>query len=221
MTRANAPVEIDAERLRRALDGRSEEVTQLVALLTPVVQARVARALLRRPARDRDIQQDVADLTQEVFVALFSADARSLRSWEPARGLSLLNFVGLLAERRVASLLRTKRYDSTGPELNAEASTGNSADGRVVSRMMLERVLESLQSSLSARGLELFHRLYVQEQSVEEICAQTDLQPAAVHQWRHRLRDAARAALNALEQPRAPSSPRPEPNHASRSGEQR
>src|SRR5687768_1618744 len=71
----------------------------------------VARGLARRmvKARGRDLRQEVEDLTQEVFVALFADDARALRLWDPARGASLANFVGLLAEREVASILRSGR----------------------------------------------------------------------------------------------------------------
>jgi len=59
----------------------------------------VGRKLLfyrNRSAAGRDVRQEVADLIQEVFMALFADDARVLRSWQPERGLSLDNFVGLV-----------------------------------------------------------------------------------------------------------------------------
>ena len=50
----------------RALAVDAAAVRQLVDLLTPVIQRRAARALLRRPRRaDRDIRQEVEDLAQE------------------------------------------------------------------------------------------------------------------------------------------------------------
>src|SRR5262245_8316373 len=97
---------MDPERIRAAIAGDAGAIAELLSAATPVVQARVARALLRRPeTRGRDIHADVADLTQEVFVALFTADGKALKAWDPARGLSFANFVGLLAQRRVSSLL--------------------------------------------------------------------------------------------------------------------
>src|SRR4051812_48339802 len=98
-----------ASLARRALEGDPIALSSLVATLTPVVQARVARTLLARRsllAGGRSVREEVEDLSQEIFLALFDRNARVLRSWEPERGLSLLNFVGLVAERQVLSFLR-------------------------------------------------------------------------------------------------------------------
>ena len=40
----------------------------------------------------------VLAISEEVLVALFEADAKVLRTWDPSKGLSLRNFAGLLAE---------------------------------------------------------------------------------------------------------------------------
>ena len=91
-----------ADLVRRALAGDQGTLTRLVAVLTPVIQARVARTLLahRSPlASGRDLRQEVEDQIQEVFLALFARDGRVLRSWLSERGLSLENFVGRVAER--------------------------------------------------------------------------------------------------------------------------
>ena len=194
--------EMSPERLRAAVSGDEAAVTQLLDVVLPVIQARVARALLRRAAgRGRAIEQEVADLTQEVFVALFADDAKALRGWDPERGLSLANFVGLLAERRAASLLRTKHRNPWSEEPQGDdletgvIPEGQMPDAQVGSRQLLERLLEELRGSLSPQGLELFYRLYVDEQAVAEICEQTGLSTDAVYKWRSRLRQAARAAM--------------------------
>ena len=44
----------------------------------------------------RDIRQEVEDLSQEVFLQLFAEGGRVLATWQPERGLTLLNFVGLV-----------------------------------------------------------------------------------------------------------------------------
>ena len=75
-----------------------------------VVEARVARALARR-AEGRDLHGDILDLVQEVYVVLFAQQAKVLQSWDPARGASLANFVGIIAERTCASVLRRKKTD--------------------------------------------------------------------------------------------------------------
>ncbi len=196
---------MDPTRIRDALSGAEDALADLLRESTPVIQARVARALLRRPeSRGRDIRQDVADLTQEVFVALFNSDGKALRAWDPGRGLSFANFVGLLAQRRVSSLLRTKHGTPWSEELDPDAAsdeptTEAAPDADAGNRELLSQLLEQLEASLSARGMELFHRLYVAQEPVEEVCAQTGLSPNAVHQWRRRLGQAARRALENLQ----------------------
>jgi RNA polymerase sigma-70 factor (ECF subfamily) len=206
MTKPGPLVELDPARVGAALAGDDGAVEQLVAAMTPVVQARVARALLRRSeSRGRDIRQDVADMTQEVFVALFTDDARALRAWDPSLGLSLANFVGLLAQRKVASIMRVKRRMPWTDEPSSETLERDlhtpqpPADAQAGSRDLLLRLFEQLQATLSPRGLDLFHRLYVDEQSIDDVCAQTGLNAAAVYQWKSRLGKAAREALEALQ----------------------
>jgi RNA polymerase sigma factor (sigma-70 family) len=204
---ASDRIPMDPARIRDALAGANDALSDLMRETTPVIHARVARALLRRPeSRGRDIRQDVADLTQEVFVALFNADGKALRAWDPTRGLSFANFVGLLAQRRVSSLLRTRQGALWNEELDPDAAgeepaTDTAPDADAGSRELLARLLEELESTLSARGMELFHRLYVAQEPVEDVCAQTGLSANAVHQWRRRLGQAARRALENLQKP--------------------
>jgi transposase-like protein len=51
--------------------------------------------------------------------------------------------------------------------------------------------------------MELFHRLYVAQEGVEEVCAHTGLSANAVHQWRRRLGQAAQKSLAELQMERA------------------
>jgi RNA polymerase sigma factor (sigma-70 family) len=212
--RTNQPTRMNPERIRMAIAGDPGALTELLGIATPVVQARVARALLRRPdARGRDIRSDVADLTQEVFVALFTADGKALKAWDPARGLSFANFVGLLAQRRVSSLLRSRsheRTESLDQEVANDVVAGSPLPEAVASsREILSQLLERLQAQLSARGMELFERLFVAQESVEEVCGHMGLTANAVHQWRRRLGQAAEAALREIkaEQPSKPAYP--------------
>ena len=99
------------QTLYQALDGNQPAMRELVKHLTPVIQARVARAVMvgaKNYGHDR-IQEEVADITQEVFVALFANDARVLRNWDSEKGLSLRNFAGLVAHRQALSILRTNK----------------------------------------------------------------------------------------------------------------
>ena len=192
---------MNAERqlLDRALAGDSAAARELVGTVIPVVQVRVARVLARRRGGSaRDVRQEVADLTQEVFAALFEHDARVLRAWDPARGLSLASFCGLVAEREAASILRSGRRspwkeDATAAEdLERDAGAAVDAERGVSSREQLERIAERLREELSPRGLELFQRLVVEEEPVETVCKSTGMTPDAVYAWRSRIGKLAR-----------------------------
>lgn len=184
----------DRALLERALDGDTAATRKLVATLLPVVQVRVARVLVRRRARSaRDVRQEVEDLAQEVFAALFENDGRVLRAWDAKRGLSLASFCGLVAEREAASILRSGRRspwteDATEmDDLEKGIEPAPDAELRIASREQLELLVERLRESVSPRGLELFQRLIVEEEAVESVCASTGMKADAVYAWKSRL----------------------------------
>lgn len=185
--------------LRSALEGQREALEAFVEAVWPVVQARAALGLMRRAlAQKRDLRQELDDLTQAVFHALFEDGARALRAWDPARGLSLTSYVGLLAESQVASILRSGRRSPFTEEpthieaLDAIAEPVDGFDAQVASRELLSSVVERLKAELSPRGLELFFLLLVEERPVRAVCEQTGMRPDAVYAWRSRLARAAR-----------------------------
>jgi len=198
--------EDSAGLVQQALAGDQTALTRLVAGLTPVVQARVARALLARRSRlgsGRDVRQEVEDLSQEVFLALFSRDARVLRSWQAERGLSLENFVGLVAERQVISFLRSGRrnpwQEDPSPAEDLDVTAPESDPEEVAaSREQLSLLLERLREKLSPLGHRLFELLFVQEMTVPETMAESGLSAEAVYAWRSRLRRVAQQLLAEL-----------------------
>lgn len=207
--------ELSPERLRRALDGGAEHVRPLVAALTPHVQVRIARVLHRHRGRaaGRTLRQEVDDLSQETFVELFEHGARTLRSWDPSRGLPLASFVQVVAERVTLSVLRSGRrspwtedpVEDAGADLAPDS--GTRPDRRVASREALVQVLERLKQELSPRGWELFHALFVEEREVPAICEAFAMQPDAVYAWRSRLGKRIRALAAEIEPPSDPRLP--------------
>jgi len=206
----------EQERIRSALAGDAAAVHWLVAFLSPVIQARVARALLRRASGGRSTRQEVEDMTQEVFVALFEDGGKVLRAWEPGRGLSLANFTGLVAERQVAAILRSGRRSpwtedpTLTEELERPSDSAVGPEARVASQQLLAVLLDRLRATLSPKGLDLLERLYVREESVDAVCAATGMSHDAVYAWRSRLSKLVRAFLaeemtESLESPRIPT----------------
>jgi RNA polymerase sigma-70 factor (ECF subfamily) len=192
--------EHSADLVRRALAGEPTALTRLVAVLTPVVQARVARTLLARRsslAGGRAVRQEVEDLSQDVFLALVSRDSRVLRDWQPERGLSLENFVGLVAERQVVSFLRSGRRNPWKEDLTPiedldTAAPDSGPEEVAAGREELHLLLEGLREALSPLGRQLFELLFVRDLSQKEVMAASGLSADAVYQWRGRLRRLAR-----------------------------
>jgi RNA polymerase sigma-70 factor (ECF subfamily) len=203
--------------IRETLAGGRPAARVLVAELYPVVKARVARVLWRmRRSAGRDVQQEVEDMTQDVFRALFDDGARMLSAWDPARGLSLPNFVGLLAERHAVAILRSDRRnpwtEEPTPEVDLDARQSEGPEPAVRSRELLELLLDRLRVALSPLGLHMFHLLYVEERTVEEVAAAASMTADAVYAWRSRLRKVV--ALLASELVTPTPLPAPDPREA-------
>jgi len=190
--------------VRSALAGDEAALNRLVRKLTPVIQSRVARGLLRwrtGAAAERDVRQEVDDIAQEIFLLLFAADGKVLRSWQPERGLSLLNFVGLVAERQTAAILRSGKRspwkeDPTLFEDSTQPSLESNPEEITASREQWQLLWGRLTEELSPLGRHLFDLLFLRELPIEEVTRQTGMKPGAVYQWRSRLRQLVRRLLD-------------------------
>ncbi len=188
--------ELTLDDVGRALGGDERVLRRMVDGLTPVIQARVARSLLRWRvgiSSGRSIRQEVEDLVQEIFLILFAEDGKVLRDWKPERGLSLLNFVGLVAERQTISVLRSGKRSpwKEDPTLTEEldgASPETDPEGAAASREELRLLLRHLTAELSPLGRRLFDLLFLRQLTVKEVVRKTALSADAVYQWRSRLR---------------------------------
>ncbi|XXX78610.1 sigma factor [Sorangium sp. So ce134] len=181
--------------LTSALGGEIQSLRSVIAALTPVIHARVGRALHRRSARfagGGDERMD--DLVQDVFVELFRDGCRALRAWDPARGLSLANWVGLIADQRVAAALRRRRRHPDAAALPLDdapeegARSGDDPEARVLARDQLARPLGLLRAELSPLGRELFEALLIEEEPIASVCARTGMSTSAVQAWSSRLK---------------------------------
>jgi RNA polymerase sigma-70 factor (ECF subfamily) len=221
----NAPgSDPSAELLRRALAAERDAVRELVASLVPVIRARAVFAMRRRAAgARRAVAQEVDDLTQEVLVSLFADDAYVLRTWDPARGLSLRNFVGLVSCRQINAILSTGKRSPWTEEPTSERTLEHGAgasDGPepvLASREVLARVVERLRDETSPRGMYLFHALVVEERSIDSVKGELGMSADAAYAWRSRLLKRARAIAKELDGDAVVSDSRPAP--ATRTGD--
>lgn len=165
----------------------------LIARLAPVVRQRVAKMLLHAARRGGRTPSpaDVDDLANDVFVVLFDRDGRVLRAWDPQRGLSLRNFVGLVAQREAAAILRSGRRSAWAEDPTSEDVT---LDGEVptpereaAAREELALVLVHLRERLSPRGQLLFEALFCDNQGAAQVCERFGMTPNALYSFRNRL----------------------------------
>lgn len=191
----------DAELVRRAIEREPEAVRQLVKSLSPIVHGRIAKALMRRrglAGQRRDVAQEVEDLAQEVFLALFDHGGRALRAWDPERA-PLGAFVALIADHQVFSIFRSGKRRPWADDVDIlsapdkPASEAHNPETRAASRQALDSLLDRLRADLSVRGFELFTRLFVEEQSVEAVSTELGMSVDAIYAWRSRLSKVVRA----------------------------
>lgn len=186
-----------------ALGGDGGAIERLVRVLTPVIHSRVARTLLCGGRRGGNLREDVEDLSQDVFLALFANEERVLRRWQPERGLSLENFVGLIAERLTYSYRRSGRRNAwkeeptPGEDLDLPLDEPG-AEQIAIDKEHLALLLERLSGELSELGWWMFVLLFMKELSTEEVMAVTGLSRDAVDAWRSRLRRLARKLRDEL-----------------------
>ncbi len=188
--------EISKPRLEAALAGDGSAIRAFVKDLTPVIQARVARALLRHQAvaRGADVRQRLDDLVQDVFVELFREDGRALRAWDPDRGLGLRGYVGLIAEQRVFATLRRRSKNPWTEELTVdegrfdEAVAPDDPELLAASRQEVEQLFDRVRASLTPLGRTLFQRLILDEEPIAAVCSATGMSTAAVQAWSSRLK---------------------------------
>jgi DNA-directed RNA polymerase specialized sigma24 family protein len=183
------------EVVRAALHGDRLLLERLVRELAPAVHATAVRTLLKRTGHpSARVAQEAEDLTQEVLVQLFGSQQSPLLAWQPQRGLSLGGYVRLLTEHAVVDALRVKRRnpftaEATDPSRFDEDRHPGAAPERLAAcRQELGRIIGHLQRALSPRGFDVFRRLWLDAESIAEVCAATGQNPDGVYQWRRRIR---------------------------------
>jgi RNA polymerase sigma factor (sigma-70 family) len=198
--------------IRKALSGDGKSTRALVETLSPAVAKRVAAVLWQRRQK-RDVAQEVGDMVQDVFLSLFEDGGKALRAWDPARGMSLERFVGMLAQHQAISILRSGRTSpwrdepTEAAELDALSETTITPESLASSREKLQLLLDRLRDTLSPRGLELFQRIVVDGEPLEEIVSATGMRRDAIYKWKSRLARKLKDLAEELETPRVSETP--------------
>lgn len=198
----------DLDRLTRALSGDDAELRALIACWTPILQARIARVLVRRGGLAQRgavvMHEDVRDLTQDVLCWLLAGDARVLRGWSPDRGVSLRGFVGMVGERYASSVARRRRRSPLTERPTdiadlASTSVDDTTFARMERRDLARALAPRLLQELTPTGRAMFVALFVEEQEVDVVCTRFGTTADAVYSWRVRIRRAATRIVSELD----------------------
>jgi RNA polymerase sigma factor (sigma-70 family) len=192
--------------VRRAIAGDHASLREVVEAITPAIHTSVGHTLRRSlPSAVRgSARQEVEDLAQEVLVALFANKGKRLLQWDPDRGLTLPRYVELVSRRIVFSIMRSHRRSPWANEpidpddLAQLAGATEGPERSVAQKELLAAVLAVVEAELSKQGREVFRALIFEELSVEEICARNGMTANAVHIWRSRIAQHARAAARRI-----------------------
>jgi RNA polymerase sigma factor (sigma-70 family) len=185
---------LSPEDVERALaDERA--TNRLMTSLRPAIQSEIGYALISAATGSkRDARQEIQDLVQEVFITLLKDDAKTLRSWDPTLGRSLEGFVRLVARRYVVGVLRSGVRNPfacttlSHEVIEARPDGASHIDQKVADRDDLDKLLVKLEQRLTPRSLQLFHLLYVEQRSINEVCELTRTTPAAIYMWKTRFK---------------------------------
>lgn len=195
----------ESDLVARALAGHRPDVEALVRYLKPVLHVRCARALLAVGAgAHRNLEEEVADLVQDVYATLFADGAKVLRAWSADRGLDLRGFVAMVARRRAAAILATRKRNPWTEEPMEAAAVERAlpdvpdAERRLVSAEAVSRVVDRVAATQSERGREMLRWLLLEGLSHDELRERSGMSDAALYQWRSRILKAVRTAVDAL-----------------------
>lgn len=135
---------------------------------------------------------------------LFAHGARVLRTWNPAQGLSLRNFVGLAAEREIANFLESRRMRPSGDRLIEVEMADDGAwvvpgpEEAAAARDLIWRVMERAREELTPYGRGLLEILLIEDCDVADACARTGMSRNAIYAWRSRLHKLARRIADTI-----------------------
>lgn len=144
--------ELTPEDVSRALQ-RGAARCALMQTIECVVRARVALWMRRLGAAQcARLGLEDSDLVQEILIAFYDGKGLLLRRWNPERGLSLRNWVGLVTRQLLSRQLakaRRSRCEASDPMWLDESSSN---EPLLEDRDELVRVLRELEARLTPQA---------------------------------------------------------------------
>ncbi len=188
--------------VRRALGGDGGSLRALVRRLVPVIKARTDVFLAARPGR-RIGPHGADDLVQDVWLALIKDGGRLLLAWDPARGMTLEGYVGLVTKRELWGRVRQETAGKRGSGLRAvdlddvDAPAAHDVEAEAIGRDLARSLSDHLEQQLPERGRLVMRYLYTDQCSPAEVADLLGVNLQVVYNWQHKIRQLAHAFLSA------------------------
>lgn len=197
----NPQIDDPREHIRKALAGDRAAGRQLLARLLPVLHARAGRCLAKAPRAVTGLP-DEEDLVQEVWLALLEHDGRALLGFDPARGVTLEGYIGMVAERSAVDILRRNVAKKRGgdhvaadpDDAHALVSYDDPAQD-AEARDLAARLGEHLKSRLPHIGRLTFRYIYTDGLAPAATAETLGVNIQVIYNWQHRIREHARTFL--------------------------
>jgi RNA polymerase sigma factor (sigma-70 family) len=184
-----------------ALGGDVRASRRLVEVIAPVIRARVGRQLSRLGAsRARKVCVEFPDLVQDIFANLYEQDGKLLRQWDPERGLSFKNWIGLITQRALRKRLQDAQHHERPCAEPLDASGADTATNvtPLEVRAEIANFLEHLASRLSPRSRLILLQSCLYEEDVHSVAMSVGMTEQAVYAARARLKRLALEFLHEL-----------------------
>lgn len=194
----DSPRRDDLELARAALQGAPDAVEALLDRLLPVVRARTRRVLRRQGTLAH-----ADDVVQDFLLHLWSEGGRRLLAFDPARGASLENYVGLKAESFAVDAARRRGAKKRGGHLfavgldDAAPSSGRCPEEAVATRDLVRRLGAHLDDSLPEKGRLVLRYTFADGRPAPEVADILGVRVQVVYNWQHKIRTLARHFLGA------------------------
>lgn len=184
----------DLALLQRCLAGDRHAWTALVDALTRYVYYLI-RLTARRHAAELS-PEEIADLHNDLFLALFEDDCRRLRAWRGDNGCSLRSWVRIITIRRTIDALRKRRHhlsldarDDDGPAAPALATDEPDPLAALIARDTPDprARLAALTDDLSPSDRLLLEMIYLRKMSADAIAGALRINKGALYTRKTRL----------------------------------
>lgn len=200
-----------AELLARTLHGDRGAEARLFARFAPIIRKTVLRTFWLcgvRAQGNRNIGTELMDCEQQVCLALLDHDKRILRNFRPDVGSGQLDaYISGVTDRTTRKNLRRRRMIAPEvptpiEEIPEPSSEQPDAEGKLLTRDLLRRVLAIIENELSPEAKELFMMHFIDDLDVPTICQRTGKSSESVWQWASRMRKVCARIAEKLDTPR-------------------